>query len=58
MLISNGDNGFKEMDMGKQNANKTYYDICGHIKEEVKTNEDGRGTFLVNGESVSVWVGK
>jgi len=58
VLISNGDNGFKEMDMGKQNANKVYYDVCGHVKEEVTTNENGHAVFLVNGESVSVWIAK
>lgn len=55
VLISNGDDGFKDMDMGKANAGKTYYDICGHIQEELKTDENGHCTFKVKGGFVSVW---
>ncbi len=55
VLISNGDDGFKEMDMGAGNANKIYHDLIGHVPEEVLTNENGIGRFFVKGRSVSVW---
>jgi alpha-amylase len=56
VLMSNGKNGYKNMDMGKQNAHKTFKDVCGHVKKTVKTDENGMGRFLVKGGKVSVWV--
>lgn len=56
VVLSNGDDGFKEMDLGINNANKTYIDITKHIHEEVITNEHGIGVFRVRGCSVSVWI--
>ncbi len=58
VVISNGDNGFKTMDMGKDNSNKIYLDACSHVKNEIKTDENGHGTFEVNAGSVSVWIEK
>lgn len=55
VLISNSEDGFKEMDMGKANAGKTYHDLCGHVSEVLTTDEHGKCTFLVKGGSVSVW---
>ena len=56
VVISNGADGYKEMDMGKQNANKNYHDVTGHFSESVSTDENGIGKFLVKGSSVSAWV--
>lgn len=56
VLISNGEDGFKEMDMGKNNSKKFYKDACGHIAETIETDKSGKGTFLVKGGKVSVWV--
>lgn len=58
VMISNGDDGFKQMDMGKANASKVYYDVCGHVNDEVTLDENGHGTFLVKKESVSVWIAR
>ncbi len=54
VLLSNGDSGTKWMEVGKPNAN--FYDLTGHIKEPIKTNEHGWAEFRCNGGSVSVWV--
>ncbi len=54
VLLSNGDNGEKWMDVG--HPNMSYHDVTGHIKEQVMTNNDGWGNFRCLGGKVSVWV--
>ena len=56
VLMSNGDEGFKEMEIGSAGAGKTFVDALGNRKEEVILDENGKGEFLCNGSSVSVWV--
>lgn len=56
VIMSNGDEGFKEMEMGTAFANKTFIDILGKRTEEVTLNEMGFGEFFCNAGSVSVWV--
>ena len=56
VVLSNGAEGYKEMDMGARNANKSYHDVTGHFADPVDTDENGKGTFLVKESSVSVWV--
>jgi alpha-amylase len=56
VLMSNGADGFKTMDMGKENAQKTFVDITGNRKEKITTNENGQAEFLVKEASVSVWI--
>jgi hypothetical protein len=53
--MSNAEDGFKEIVMGKQNAKKTYKDTYRHILKTVKTYENGIGRFLVKQGKVSVW---
>lgn len=54
VLLSNGSDGYKWMNVGKPNT--TFIDITEHIKQPVKTNQDGWGEFSCWGQSVSVWV--
>jgi alpha-amylase len=54
VLMSNGADGFKWMEVGQPNT--TYYDVTGHIGDTVVTNEHGWGEFHCKGSSVSVWV--
>jgi alpha-amylase len=56
VLLSNGDAGFKTMEMGKIHAGKTFVDFLGNDPGTVTVDADGRGEFHVNGVSVSVWV--
>ncbi|MGN6248850.1 MAG: alpha-amylase [Ginsengibacter sp.] len=58
VLMSNGDDGYKDMEMGKRYAGKTFIDLLQKRKDEVKINKDGWGKFLCNAGSVSVWVEK
>jgi alpha-amylase len=54
VLLTNGSEGFKWMEVGKPNA--TFTDVTGHVKEPIKTNDKGWAEFRCNGGSVSVWV--
>jgi alpha-amylase len=56
VLMSNGEDGFKEMEMGLAFAGKTFIDTLGKRSEEVTINDQGSGEFLCLGGSVSVWV--
>ena len=58
VLISNSDEGFKSMEVGKEHAGKTFVDSLGKHKAEVLIDENGWGKFFVNGGSVSVWMVK
>jgi alpha-amylase len=58
VLMTNGDDGFKEMQVGKRYAGKTFIDYLGKIPEEVQINEEGCGQFFVKAGTVSVWVEK
>jgi alpha-amylase len=54
VLLSNGDDGAKWMEVGK--VNTTFTDLTGHIEPPVQTNSDGWGEFQCRGGKVSVWV--
>lgn len=58
VLISNNftDRMGKEMSCGEKQAGKTYYDFLGHCPEKVTLDETGKGYFMVEPFSVSVWV--
>uniref|UniRef100_UPI003D7FC67D alpha-amylase n=1 Tax=Pedobacter sp. TaxID=1411316 RepID=UPI003D7FC67D len=56
VVLSNGDEGFKDMEMGHRHAGKTFVDALGHCKEEVLVNDHGWARFHCEGKSVSVWV--
>lgn len=56
VILSNGDEGFKSMIVGKEFSNKIFVDFLGNYPGEIHINEEGCGEFHVNGRSVSVWV--
>lgn len=56
VLMSNGEEGFKEMEIGGKFAGKTFIDALGDRNEEVTLDENGKGEFFCNAGSVSVWV--
>jgi len=58
VVLSNGDEGFKVMNIGVQNAGKIFVDYFGNVEGEVQIGEDGSAEFKVNGRSVSVWAVK
>jgi alpha-amylase len=58
VLLCNGEEGRKNMEMGKRNAGRKYRDYLGKRTEEVIINEEGWGEFYCEEGSVSVWVAK
>lgn len=58
VVLSNGDEGFKHMEVGKRHAGKTFTDYLNKRSEEIIIDENGWGEFKVNAGSISVWVEK
>ncbi len=56
VLMSNGDEGSKKMEIGKQFAGKIFIDALKKRKEKVKIGEDGFAEFHCAAGSVSVWI--
>lgn len=56
VILSDGNGGAKQMNVGKRLANCVLCDYTGHIAEPVYVDSEGNGIFYVNGGSVSVWV--
>ncbi|MCX2575392.1 alpha-amylase [Pedobacter sandarakinus] len=56
VLLSNGEEGFKYMEIGQQFSGKTFVDALGHLDHEVVIDENGGAEFHCNAGSVSVWV--
>ncbi len=54
VLLSNGDAGYKWMEVGKPNT--PFFDVTGQVPDGVMTNEKGWAEFRCNAASVSVWV--
>lgn len=58
VLLSNGEDGFKTMEIGSSHAGKIFIDLLGKCPGEVTIDGKGRGEFSVKAGSVSVWVEK
>lgn len=56
VVMSNGPEGQKHIDLGQDQAGVFYKDYLGHHEILVETDQQGQGEFPVNGGSVSVWV--
>ncbi|MGX7109012.1 alpha-amylase [Facklamia miroungae] len=56
VVMTNGDEGFKEMTMGELNAGAVFVDYLNNHSEKVELDDQGVGVFPVNKTSVSVWI--
>ena len=56
VLLSNGDEGFKVMEIGKAHTGKVFVDYLGKQPGKVTIDAEGKGDFKVSGRSVSVWI--
>lgn len=56
VVLSNGEQGEKNMEIGKGHAGKIFIDALGYRKEEVTVNEQGWADFFCEAGSVSVWI--
>lgn len=55
VIISNGDDGEKRMNIGKDRTGEVWVDLTGTRTEHISIEEDGFAVFPVNSGSVSVW---
>lgn len=58
IVISTGDDGNKNMEIGKRYAGRNFVDMLGKRSEEVTINGDGWGNFFAPAGSLSVWIEK
>jgi alpha-amylase len=58
VMMSNGDEGFKQMEIGSRHAGKIFIDFLEKHPAEVLVNEQGWAEFHVSAGSVSVWIEK
>ena len=58
IIMSNGDNGNKYMEIGKRYSGRTFTDLLKKIDAEVKINDEGWGEFFSPAGSLSVWIEK
>ncbi|RYY63598.1 MAG: alpha-amylase, partial [Chitinophagaceae bacterium] len=56
VVLSNGEGGHKDMEMGARWAGHSFRDALGKIGDTVSINDEGWGRFPVPAGSVSVWV--
>ncbi|MBT2620100.1 alpha-amylase [Chryseobacterium sp. ISL-6] len=56
VIISNSGQGYKVIELGKENAHTRYMDFTGLKQNEIVTDENGKGRFEVNSRSVSIWI--
>ncbi|RYD73122.1 MAG: DUF1939 domain-containing protein [Sphingobacteriales bacterium] len=56
VLLSNGEEGFKQMEVGQKFAGKAFVDALGKREGEIVIDENGFAEFHCDGKSVSVWV--
>jgi alpha-amylase len=56
VLMSNGEECFKEMEIGKKHRNKTFIDLLNNHPARIEINEEGWGKFFAAPGSVSVWI--
>jgi alpha-amylase len=58
VIISNSEEGYKEIELGKEHADSVYIDFLKNRDEEIAADQNGNALFRVNSGSVSVWVKK
>lgn len=56
VLLSNGDNGQKRMEIGTRHAGQRFHDLLGNSEGEVTVGDDGWADFYCPAGSLSVWV--
>lgn len=56
VVLSNNEDGFKEMNLGKHNGGKAFVDITESHSDAVVTNEEGTAFFPVKARSISIWL--
>ena len=55
LVMSNGDAGEKEIDLGRANAGRVWHEITGAEKSSVVLDSAGRASFPVGPRSMTLW---
>ena len=55
VVMSNGEEGIKTMEIGKKHAGKTFTDALGYWQAPIVIDENGWADFPCYGKSVSIW---
>lgn len=58
LLLSNGEDGEKILNVGSERKGEIWWEITGNRKEEITIDEKGEGHFPVSGGKLAVWVKK
>jgi alpha-amylase len=58
VLLSNGDDGFKYMEIGESHTGEIFVDCLGKIDKEIVVDKKGGAEFHCKNQSVSVWIKK
>lgn len=58
VILSNGDAGIKNMEMGTKFSGQIFIDLLENVQEEITIDENGFANFICNPGSVSVWIKK
>jgi alpha-amylase len=56
VVLSNSDDGFKEMNLGSLNGNRKFVDVTERFVDPVITNVEGVAFFPVKSRSISIWI--
>jgi alpha-amylase len=56
VLLSNGEEEYKKMELGAGHAGKVFRDYLGKRQDGVRIDENGWGEFHVDAGSVSLWI--
>jgi alpha-amylase len=56
VVLSNSEDGFKEMNLGGLNANRRFVDVTESFSDAVLTNDEGIANFPVKARSISLWI--
>jgi alpha-amylase len=56
VVLSNSDDGFKEMNLGGLNGNRKFIDVTGSFNDAVVTNNEGVAIFPVKSRNISIWI--
>lgn len=56
LLMTNGDNGTKDITLGNEHAGEVWREFTGSILDTITLDADGRATFRVNAGKIAVWV--
>ncbi|VTS16922.1 cytoplasmic alpha-amylase [Streptococcus pseudoporcinus] len=56
--MTNGDRGWKHMEVGNLYAGQTFVDYLGNCSEEIIIGEDGWADFIVEPGSIAAWIPK